>query len=115
MDFNSIDFKIFARLLEEIKHAVIDESILAYEPCSSTKDNHEVLGDTIPVTYIPRKPHPNGLLLYGMVTTVKSSIPHQSDIPFCVGFVPYISGRDVCPTKMYKTFSDRYIFHQNFF
>lgn len=41
-----------------------DETVFAYQPAKRTKKVAEDALDPIPLVYIPRKPHPNGLLSY---------------------------------------------------
>jgi glycine cleavage system protein P-like pyridoxal-binding family len=42
----------------------IDESLYEYQPARSTQKIFEEMRDPIPLVYIPRKPHKNGLLNY---------------------------------------------------
>lgn len=41
-----------------------DEQVVGYQPAPETKKKAEAMGYPIPVVFIPRKPHPNGLLFY---------------------------------------------------
>jgi len=54
---------------------VVDESLYAFEGKSPAK------------RYIPRKPHPNGLLVYGLAC--EALIETQS-LPFCLDFEPIV-------------------------
>lgn len=47
---------------------VVDESIYEYEVKSYIKKKYEDEKDPIPHHYIPRKPHPNGLLSWTVAT-----------------------------------------------
>jgi hypothetical protein len=46
----------------------IDESIYAYEVRKATQDKYLKEKDPVPIHYIPRKPHKNGLLAWVMAT-----------------------------------------------
>ena len=41
---------------------VVDESVFSYNPKAKTRKRAELARDPIPKVYIPRKPHPNGLM-----------------------------------------------------
>jgi len=43
---------------------VFDEQLVGYQPSPQVKKRAEQQGYPIPVVYIPRKPNPNGLLMY---------------------------------------------------
>jgi hypothetical protein len=47
-----------------VKVGINDEGLFPYQPAKETKAKAEALGEPIPTMYIPRKPHPNGLLVY---------------------------------------------------
>jgi len=55
---------------------------MEYQPSHEMKEKAVINGEPIPVIYIPRKPHPNGLLAYISATFLphpggkKSIIPH---------------------------------------
>jgi len=63
-----------------------DESVYAYKPRKSTKEKSEKKGDPIPSVYIPRKPHPNGLLNWCLVT-----VSSTTGLPFVIDFEPHLS------------------------
>lgn len=44
--------------------ATIDEQVIGYQPSAEAKAKAEAEGEPIPVVFIPRKPHANGLLNY---------------------------------------------------
>lgn len=48
----------------------MDESVLAYQPGKEAKTAADKKGQPIPVVHIPRKPNPNGLMLYQATTMV---------------------------------------------
>jgi len=63
-----------------------DESVYSYQPRKATKAKAEEKGAAIPTVYIPRKPHPNGLLNWLCVS--KSS---TTGLPFVLDFEPHLS------------------------
>lgn len=64
-------------------HVAADEALYGYQPSKETKKKYEKKKDPIPVVYIPRKPHPNGLLNYKLV--VKSE---KTKKPYVLDFQP---------------------------
>ena len=59
----------------------VDESIYAYQVRSATKKNYEIIKDPVPHHFIPRKPHPNGLLSWVAATkSFKTSLSFVLDI-----------------------------------
>jgi hypothetical protein len=58
---------------------VVDESMFEYAPGHTAKLKAEQLGEPIPVVYIPRKPRPNGLLVYTAATYVAHPL-HQNKV-----------------------------------
>ena len=71
----------------------IDESVIAYSPVKSVKDAAENSGEPIPVVYIPRKPHPNGLEAFLAATYVEDSTS-VGGIPWIVGIYPHLTPGD---------------------
>ena len=49
---------------------VVDETVVRYQPGHEAKSKANKKGAPIPVVHIPRKPNPNGLLLYQATTMV---------------------------------------------
>src|SRR5262245_45233855 len=64
--------------VREIFLITIDEHINAYQPSAIVKSKALENGEPVPVVYIPRKPHPNGLLEYLTVTFVKHPVRSNS-------------------------------------
>ena len=69
-------------------------------------------GDPIPVQYIPRKPDPNGLLLYLLTTYVKSNGHHQK-LPFELDFFPHLTVGDAELTELVASSVERLDFPLN--
>ena len=51
----------------------IDETIIPYSPRFDTKNHFKSINDEIPTVYFPRKPSPNGMLIYKMVTRSRTT------------------------------------------
>ena len=85
----------------------IDESLISYEPKQEAKNKAIAKGEPIPLMYIPRKPHPNGLLIYQLVTFVENPLSNEKFLPFIVDMIPYLEAKDVSPTGALKTFFQR--------
>jgi hypothetical protein len=64
-------------LVQDVSLLVIDEHMLEYQPKKEAKARQDAAGEPIPVTHIPRKPHPNGLIAYPLATFV----PHPVQSP----------------------------------
>ena len=71
------------------KVVVIDESVIGYQPSEAVRTRSEREGTPIPVVYIPRKPHPNGLLCY-LASTYVSDPNSPGFLPFIVSMVPHV-------------------------
>lgn len=76
--------KIFQSLIIPSGECTIDETVFSYEPKVETKNKMMNQGDQIPLVYIPRKPHPNGLLTYVLACTTP-----RSNKPFVLNLVPF--------------------------
>jgi hypothetical protein len=57
-------FLIFFSFVRSVTVVTVDEHMNAYQPTGTTKKKSEEKQEPIPVVFIPRKPHPNGLLVY---------------------------------------------------
>jgi hypothetical protein len=51
---------VWSSFIENVSLVAVDETLVSYQPFPK-KQQAESLGEPIPVVYIPRKPHPNGL------------------------------------------------------
>ena len=74
----------------DVVDAAYDEMLIPNQkPSNEKRSQMQEAGDPIPHHYIPRKPHPNGLLAWVLAT--KSSLTR---LPFCLWIVPDYG----CPT-----------------
>src|SRR5690606_26528256 len=86
-----------------------DEAVIAFQPSSATKIKAEAEGEPIPVVFIPRKPHPNGLLLYAAVTMVDNPIKKGGVLPFVLDMLPHLTSGDFSPAEAVETFIQQWI------
>lgn len=91
---------------------VFDEQLSGYHPSKIVKDKARAAGDPIPVQYIPRKPDPNGLLLYLLATYVKSNGQHQK-LPYVLDFFPHLTVGDAGLSELVAASVDRLDFPLN--
>src|SRR5690606_207527 len=85
-----------------------DEAVLGYQPSHSVKEKAIETGEPIPVVYIKRKPHPNGLLIYHAVTMVRNPINSESPLPFIVDMLPHLTVGDGSAVRAFERFIDRW-------
>lgn len=71
------------------------------------KSKAESDGEPIPVTYIPRKPHPNGLLLYQLVTYVQHPAKSDSVLPWILDICPHLQTNDCSAQDSVRYFIKR--------
>ena len=69
--------------------AVIDESIISYQPSKLKKDKAEKSGNPIPIVFIPGKPHPNGLECF-VASSYITDPNSDGHFPFIVSLVPHV-------------------------
>jgi len=83
---------------------IIDESLYAYKPKNTTIAKIENT-EPIPVVYIPRKPHPNGLLNFLFAT--KSS---NTGLPYVIDFQPHLTHPQLTPSEIVRLFVARWTY-----
>jgi len=67
----------------------IDEPLIGYEPSKADKGRMEQAGTPVPVVYIQRKPHPNGLECFVAGTCAIDSGTRKS-VPYVCALVPQL-------------------------
>ena len=87
------------------REVVADESVWAYKPSKNVLDRLRELNIRIPLVYIPRKPHPNGLMAYQLAT--KSS---TTGLPYILDFIVHRSFPQISAQEAAKEFADRWPF-----
>ena len=94
--------------ISQVSVVVGDEAVLEYQPSPDSKKAHEHRGDPIPVVFIPRKPHPNGFLLYLLATYVEDPTGEHSGSPHILDIIPHLSAGDTAPVATIKEFLNRW-------
>lgn len=90
----------YSRLLEKVSLVTIDESIVAYHPKPEVKQRAEQDGEPIPVVFIPRKPHPNGLEVFLACSYIPHPVEVGSVLPFIIDMIPHLELNDYTPTDI---------------
>ena len=87
------------KLVSSLDILTVDECVIGYKPRSETKEYFKNNYDEIPLVYIPRKPHPNGLLIY--LTSTEIFIPgRKNKIPFVLDLFPHLNnGFNMTPSS----------------
>ena len=93
-------------MIELIEIVTFDESIIAYQPSSEVKARANQI-EPIPVVYIPRKPHPNGLLLYQGATYIQHPLNPTKKLPYLVETLPHLQVGDIAPIENVKKMKER--------
>jgi hypothetical protein len=96
------ELRQIARLIEDAVNALVtDANVIAYDeltddyhPSSVSKAKHESAGDTIPVGYWSRKPHPNGLEMLLGATPVAHPFRAGKLLSFVIDFALHLSPGD---------------------
>jgi hypothetical protein len=94
--------------ISEIHSVTVDESLIGYQPSRPVKDKAEKQGEPIPVAYIPRKPHPNGLLGYLLLTPVDHPGKPRKGLPYILDILPHVSIGDSAPQDVVRKFMERW-------
>jgi hypothetical protein len=71
------------------------------------KKKAEEREEPIPVQFIPRKPHPNCLLLYALSCLVKHSFKEKG-IPFILDILPHLKAGDTAAHDTLFQFQNRW-------
>jgi len=86
-------------LLDDVSLVVVDETVIGYQPRATTKQKAEAKGEPIPVVFIQRKPHPNGLEIFLGVTFLQSLLFPDRRFPLIIDIFPHLQVGDVTPLK----------------
>ena len=105
----AIFHETFTSHVQDISVIAIDETMIEYQPSAVVKKKADDAGEPIPVVFIPRKPHPNGLLLYQAVTIVPNPKDASRTLPYILDIFPHVQQGDSAPTDAFLTFLDRWI------
>lgn len=92
---------------------VVDEALIGYQPSAKTKTKATQDGVPIPVQHIPRKPHPNGLLVYLMCSWIANpgaaDTSYLNKLPYVLGFHPHLKVADAAPHTVILDFLEEYV------
>jgi hypothetical protein len=81
---------------------------MAYQPSAEAKQKALRNGDYIPVTFIPRKPHPNGLLAYLLASFIVHPLEPTRRLPFILDLLPHLRVGDVTSGNAFRLFRSRW-------
>ncbi len=82
-------------MIENCTLCALDESLMEYQPSATVKEAMEKIGEPIPVAFIQRKPHPNGLLAYILSSFVVHPKDPSKKLPFIVDYLPHLRVDDI--------------------
>ncbi|MCL6558753.1 MAG: hypothetical protein K6U74_08090 [Firmicutes bacterium] len=97
----------YISLIQKVDIVVIDEHINAYQPRADIKKIAIERGEPIPVVFIPRKPHPNGLLAYITATYIKHPTKKNAVLPYVLDIFYHLQTGDVNPFKAIYLFMNK--------
>ena len=93
-------------VVEDVHLLTLDETVIGYQPTKAAKERAEERGEPIPVVYIPRKPHPNGLEVMTVATFVYDPTKRK-EVPFVVMLHPHLaSGDNILGEVVAKVFGE---------
>ena len=103
-------------VIERIHLVTFDESILAYQPSHNAKVIADAKGEPIPVVFIKRKPHPNGLELFLFSSFINHPHDHPLNgsirkMPYIVDCLPHLQVGDVASNNAFALFRNRYVIY----
>jgi hypothetical protein len=101
--------ELWSDCIEQTKVCTIDEAVIGYQPSSKTKDKACEEGAPIPTVYMPRKPHPNGLLSHLLCCSIPNPIVANETIPFVLDIIPHLEMHDYSAKEVVEAFMDRWL------
>jgi hypothetical protein len=99
---------VWSSFIENVSLVTVDETLVAYQSSSKKKQQAESLGEPIPVVYIPRKPHPNGLEAFLLAGYVPHPARENAVLPFIIDIYPHLTVGDCPPQDVVRTFMQRW-------
>jgi hypothetical protein len=94
----------FNEFVSHVQLAIVDEAVVAYQPSKTVKDEADATGEPIPVMYVPRKPHPNGLEVFLVTTPVEHETSSSEHLPYIIDILPHLQKGDNAPTDIVQKF-----------
>lgn len=102
-------------MINSIHTICYDELAVGYQPAKETKEKAEEIGEPIPIMFIPRKPHPNCLLIYIMAGYLEHPTRQKSILPFILNIHPHLKSNDSSPQNSVIQAIQRYLYLQIYF
>jgi hypothetical protein len=102
---------VWSSFIENVSLVTVDETLVAYQPSPKKKQQAESLGEPIPVVYIPRKPHSNGLEAFLLASYVPHPARENAVLPFIIDIYPHLIVGDSPPQDVVRTFMQRWQIH----
>jgi hypothetical protein len=94
----------------KVEILTIDEHINSYQPRKETKEQAERDQEPIPVVYIPRKPHKNGLLTYFANSYLNTPQQPDKNLPIILDMIPHLRVGDSSAVQAAETILKRLIY-----
>ena len=98
----------FQKLISQVSVITEDELLIGYQSSKQVKERSETIGEPIPIVYMPRKPHPIGLLNYLLVTYVDDPIKIGKKRPYILDLQPHIQSGDTSLIEITSNFLNRW-------
>ena len=76
-------------LTTNVNVVAIDESMIGYKPSRESKERDSASGNAAPTVFLPRNPHPNGLLFYIAATKVDDHTQKKT-LPWMLAIFPHL-------------------------
>ena len=100
---------VFHSHIDPIPVVTVDESVIAYQPSAQVKKQGDQSREPIPVVFLPRKPHPNGLETFLAVTPVDHPGKPRRGLPYILDIHPHLRVGDCSPQQIVKLFMQRWL------
>jgi hypothetical protein len=98
----------FCMYVSNINVATPDEGVFDYQASAKAKQKAEEKLEPIPSVFIPRKPHPNGLLINIMATHLADPNDTILKIPYILDLLPHLVVGDLAPHVVFFKFIARW-------
>lgn len=98
----------FCMYVSNINVATPDEGVFDYQASAKAKQKAEEKLEPIPSVFIPRKPHPNGLLINIMATHLADPNDTILKIPYILDLLPHLVVGDLAPHVVFLKFIARW-------
>lgn len=98
----------FCKQVSQVSVITIDESVIGYQPSPVVKAKAANSLEPIPVVWIPRKPHPNGLENFLAVTMVEHPAKVNGGLPYILDIIPHLRPNDIAPADAVRQVMQRW-------